>query len=68
MGWWNADEEGHSLIMEETGMVWGDKPADIMSDALEKIYEEFREFVGRNPTESELIGGLRFAKGGIDLE
>ena len=68
MGWWRADENGFSLYLEETGMIWGDGPADIMSIALLEIRKDFREEWGRNPTEAELIGGLRFALGGIESE
>lgn len=65
MGWWRADEEGGSLHLEETGMIWGDEPADIMSDALKKIFEAFKQDYGRMPSERELKGGLLFSLGGI---
>lgn len=65
MGYWRADAEGHSLLMEETGMIWGDAPADIMGDALVKIFHRFQEDWHRNPTLDELKGGLIFSARGL---
>lgn len=61
MGWWRADKEGHSLLLEETGMVWGDRPADLMGDALIEIFRSFLEEWERKPTMDELMGGLIFS-------
>lgn len=61
MGWWNQDAEGHSLIPEETGLVWGDGPADVMGAALDEIVALFEAVVGRKPTMDELKGGLLFS-------
>jgi hypothetical protein len=61
MGWWRAGKDGSSLHAEETGLVWGDGPADIMDDAIEKIVAEFLRDYGRKPTQDELIAGLLFA-------
>jgi hypothetical protein len=66
MGWWRAGEDGSSLHAEETGLVWGDGPADIMDDALDKIVAEFRQDWGRKPSRIELEAGLRFSLGAYD--
>lgn len=65
MGYWRAGPDGESLVMEETGIVWGDEPADIMADALEAIVRVFKRDVGRKPTEVELKSGLMFSLGGV---
>ncbi len=51
MGWWRLKEEK---------LVWGDGPADIMGEALEKIFKEYHEEWDRSPTEFELKEGLMF--------
>lgn len=61
MGYWNAGRGGSSLHAESTGLVWGDRPADAMSDALEEVYKAFVEDVGRPPTEAEIRSGLEFS-------
>lgn len=61
MGWWRAGADGSSLHAEETGLVWGDGPADILDDAIGKIIAEFREAYGRKPTRAELEAGLKFS-------
>lgn len=63
MGWWRAGRDGSSLHLEETGLVWGDGPADIMDDAIDQIAAEFRAAYGRKPSRIELEAGLLFALG-----
>lgn len=67
MGWWNATRDGLSLQVEDTGLLWGDGPADAMDDALSEIVTVFKESVGRNPTKEEVRAGLEFSIG-IDEE
>lgn len=66
MGYWNQDAEGHSLIPEETGMIWGDEPADILGDAVDEIIKTFSRDVGRRPTKAEMFAGLKFVTGRYD--
>jgi hypothetical protein len=61
MGYWYATAEGRSLQFEDTGIIWGDEPADIMGDALDDIIDVFVRDRGRVPTEQELIAGVRFS-------
>jgi hypothetical protein len=61
MGWWNTNTDGTSLLLENTGMQWGDGPADILSDAIIDINEQFQTSLGREPSRAELIAGMRFA-------
>ena len=61
MGYWNQTEEGHSLIQEDTGLIWGDSPADIMDKAIDKIIKLFQKDWNRNPTEQEIKAGLLFS-------
>ena len=61
MGYWNQSETGASLVMEDTGLVWGDQPADAMDDALDRIIAFFKRDVGRLPTEAEVKAGLMFS-------
>lgn len=61
MGYWRQTEDGHSMAMEETGLIWGDQPADIMFDALDKIIAVFKRDVERLPTEDEVKAGLLFS-------
>ena len=68
MGWWRAGKDGSSLHLEETGLVWGDGPADIMDDAIEAIVTQFREAYGRKPTRDELEAGLKFSLGAYEEE
>lgn len=63
MGWWNAARSGASLQMEETGLLWGDSPADVMDDAIAEIRMRFCEEVGREPTIGEIRAGVEFSLG-----
>jgi hypothetical protein len=60
MGWWKQSEQGRSFE-EESSLIWGDIPADIMSDAIDRINAAFTREWGRLPTEPELIAGVRFS-------
>lgn len=64
MGWWRAREDGTSLVTEETGIAWGDGPADILDKAIGEIREEFLRGCGRPPTRIELMAGMLFSLGG----
>jgi hypothetical protein len=66
MGWWRAGEDGSSLHEEETGLVWGDDPADIVDNALDEIEQEFLQFWGRKPLRKELVAGILFGLGGYE--
>jgi hypothetical protein len=66
MGWWRAGEDGSSMRAEETGLVWGDGPADILGNAIDEIAAEFREAYGRKPSRAELEAGLKFSLGGYE--
>lgn len=61
LGWWNQTADGTSLVVEETGLVWGDGPADILDKALDEIRDMFVEVWGRRPTRIELTAGLLFS-------
>lgn len=65
MGWWNTGRDGTSLHVEDTGLLWGDSPADFMDDALEKIVYDFIMEHERNPTCGELRAGLEFSLMGL---
>lgn len=66
MGWWNAKANGASLQSDDTGILWGDGPADLMGDAVDRIVEEFERCVERRPTKVELRAGLEFTLGAYD--
>lgn len=66
MGYWNAKADGSSLHTEDTGMVWGDHPADILDDAIDKIVRVFLEDIGRKPTVDELVAGMKFSASVLD--
>lgn len=63
MGWWSTDKRGMSVarVSSDPEMVWGDAPADAMSDALDRIIKEFISDWGRIPTMAELHAGLEFS-------
>lgn len=66
MGFWNASPEGHALQPEDTGLMWGDDPADIFDFAVLNIGDSFKRSLGRRPTKAELIAGLKYSLGGYD--
>jgi hypothetical protein len=43
IGWWFSTEDGAGLQPIDTGILWGDGPADIMDAALAEIRQQFRE-------------------------
>jgi hypothetical protein len=57
MGYWTGTVVGD---IENTGLVWGDQPADIVDDAIERAVLVFTEDIGRKPTKAELREGLEF--------
>lgn len=40
--------------------LWGDGPADAMTDAIDAVVADFRDVVGRPPTREEIRQGLEF--------
>lgn len=68
MGWWRTGKDGSSLHIEETGLVWGDGPADIMDNALDEIVTEFLAAYNRKPSRTELEAGLLFSLGSYEEE
>lgn len=62
MGWWAQTPEGASLAFD-TDMLWGDTPADIMSDAIEAIQKCFERDWGRKATAAEIMAGVKFSLG-----
>lgn len=68
MGYWNAGEDGSSLHVAPTGLVWGDSPADEMDAAITRIVADFKLDVGRYPTKQEIRSGLEFALGRFDTD
>lgn len=62
MGYWSTSADGVSFAKHEgEEMVWGDRPADVMDEALDQIAWAFREDAGRQPTKAELLAGLLFS-------
>jgi hypothetical protein len=41
--------------------VWGDEPADIIGDALDKIDAAFMREFDRKPTLAEVLAGVKFS-------
>lgn len=64
MGYWEQDSSGNSFT-GDGHTLWGDHPADIMDDAVDKIVVAFTEHIGRPPTVGEIKSGLLFALGGL---
>jgi len=60
MGYWAQTRDGGSFA-ETSELVWGDAPADIMSQALEDIIKVFIRDKNRIPTEDEIKAGLLFS-------
>lgn len=65
MGYWKTTRNGASLQTEDTGLVWGDAPADVLSGALDQIREIYRTELGREPLLGELRAGLEFSLMGL---
>jgi hypothetical protein len=66
MGWWNSKANGASLQQRDTGLLWGDGPADYMDAALDNIVKLFWSENLRPPTKAELKAGLLFSLGCYD--
>lgn len=60
MGYWESD----SRTRPDGTVIWGDQPADILSDALWQIVACFAKDMGRLPTKEEMIQGIEFSLGG----
>ena len=63
MGYWRQGEDGSSLHREETGLVWGDAPADIVDLAIGEIIIAFERDMGRKPLKAEIEAGIKFSLG-----
>jgi hypothetical protein len=61
MGYWNQGRDGTSLHTEDTGLIWGDAPADVMDAAVRQINAAFIADIGRPATADEIRAGLEFA-------
>jgi hypothetical protein len=48
-------------------MLWGDQPADLVSDMLWKVKAVFLKDLERLPTKGEVIAGLKFSTAVLDL-
>ena len=68
MGYWNQTADGASLQPEPTGLIWGDRPADIFENAVDEVEQAFVADLGRKPTKAEIKAGLKFVLGGRDYE
>jgi len=66
MGWWNQKPDGTSLEVIDTGLVWGDGPADTMDTAIAEIVHQFQSAWTRKPTKAELEAGLKFSLGSYE--
>ena len=60
MGYWNTTPEGHSFS-EDCDLTWGDAPADVMGEAIEKIVKIFEKDQGRKPCLEEFVAGALFS-------
>lgn len=54
MGWWRSGADGSSLHMKDTGLTWGDGPADAIDAGMEKLISQLHKEFGRYPTVEEL--------------
>lgn len=66
MGWWNQGSDGSSLHDEDTGLTWGDAPADALDNALDLIIGSFEEAFERRPSAAEIRAGMEFTLNGYD--
>lgn len=68
MGYWSQNEQGASFADAENGedMIWGDQPADVVDDALNRIVAVFMQDVGRVPSVSEVRAGIEFSLARLD--
>ena len=80
MGWWRMNENGGIKCKQECTLQndipgrdkseelhMGDGPADIMSEAVDRIIEAYKEAWGRPPCMKELHGCLNFINGSKKL-
>lgn len=66
MGYWNATMAGESLVPIDTGVYWGDTPADILAEAIQQIDAAFQRDLGKRVSLAELQAGLLFGYQGED--
>ena len=57
MGYWNTTAAGDSLQPHDTGMLWGDAPADALDSAMEALITRLHSELGRWPTIEEVDSG-----------
>ncbi|QWS68274.1 hypothetical protein SEA_VANLEE_158 [Gordonia phage VanLee] len=55
MGYWNTNPAGASLLSEDTGMIWGDIPADEIDSAMAKVINDMRHANREWPTREEIL-------------
>lgn len=67
MGYWSTNEQGRSFTEADNGeeLVWGDQPADVLDEAIQKIKALFLHDVGRLPSVAEMRAGVEFSFGVI---
>ena len=54
MGYWRTTQAGESLQLDETGLIWGDQPADMIDDGMERLIARLYLEKHRLPTVGEL--------------
>lgn len=62
MGYWESASNGASFA-QDSNLIWGDAPADVMDDAIERVVGVFLEDLGRVPKIDEIRAGLEFSLG-----
>jgi hypothetical protein len=66
VGYWQQDDEGHSFVETDDGLVWGDTPADVIGGAIEEVKVAFVKDLGRLPTKREILAGIQFTTAVLD--
>ncbi len=68
MGYWDTNEQGHSFEKSEGGeeLLWGDQPADIIDNAIWEIKVAFLRDIGRLPSVTEILSGIKFSTNVLD--
>lgn len=70
MGYWEMGKGGASFESDTDDpadqMIWGDQPADTIDNAISEIKIAFLRDVGRMPSKSEIIEGIKFSTNVLD--
>jgi len=62
MGWWGFKKDGKTAIRgQKIDGYWGDSVADAVDNAIEHVFIDFLETIGRFPTVKELKYGIDFS-------